>query len=85
MLELKTEALLLAQQIPNSVLYKMHKKLPEIYAKYKAGLTLRINNLKNGNAQDEVKGSILIDEWANWLEKNRKDIKVPKWTCKRCV
>lgn len=74
----KTHALLKAEEIPNSVLLKMNKDLPENYSKYKKGLALRIDNLKNGNLKAEMEGSRLINEWADWYDVNKGNIKIPK-------
>jgi hypothetical protein len=78
MLELKSAALEKAKLIPNSVLLKMHKDLPENFDKYKQGISLRIQNLKYGYSASEIKGSKLIDEWTDWYDQNKKDIKVLK-------
>lgn len=77
-LKLKSQALSKADEIPNSVLLKMNKDLPKYYSKYKKGLALRIDNLKNGNIKSEVEGSRLIDEWADWYNDNLNKLKIPK-------
>lgn len=77
-LNLKIEALSKAEKIPESVLLKMNKDLPEQYAKYKKGLSMRIDNLKNRNINAEMEGSRLIDEWTDWYEENMEKIKIPQ-------
>lgn len=78
MLELKKKARNLANQIPEQVLKKMHPTLPEYFKIYKKGLSLRIDNLENGNINTEIDGSKLLDEWADWYVQNKQEIKVPK-------
>src|SRR5688572_26742089 len=74
MLDLKKEALSKAEMIPDKVLEKMNKDLPEQYTKYKKGVSLRIENFRTGNIETEKEGSRLIDEWIDWYSQNVEDI-----------
>jgi len=78
MLQLKIQALSLAEKIPDSILTKMNPELPVEYFKYKKGLSLRIENLKRNNFESELKGSELLDEYGNWYSINVNNIKIPK-------
>ena len=78
MLVLKKQALELAKKIPENVLVKMHKELPENYEVYKRGLKLRIKNLEEGDIQSEVEGSKLLEKWGEWFQQNKSEIKIPK-------
>ncbi len=78
MLNLKKQALFIAEKIPDEVLKKMNKDLPEQYKKYKKGLALRIKNLELSDIKAELEGSKLIDEFIDWYEANMRNIKIPE-------
>jgi hypothetical protein len=78
MLSLKKKALMYAEQIPDSILIKIHSELPEKYTLYKRGLSMRIQNLENGDIEAEIEGSRLIDEYADWYDYHLGELKVPK-------
>lgn len=75
---LRQQALSMVKRIPTGTLAKMHPDLPVRIADYKKGLALEIDCYQNRNTGSCIKGSKLLDTWADWFNAPLTDIKVPK-------
>ena len=71
------QALKHAQLVRDDVLEKALPGMSSIFrAKFQRSLELQIRNLEVGDAQAEVSGSRLHDEWVDWI--SVRDVKIPR-------
>jgi hypothetical protein len=79
MLSLYQTALKEAELVQDNVLDKAHPNLRNNYRMYfQKGIELEVNAWTNAKPYDEIQGSALMDSWADWFEKNRDSIKIPR-------
>ncbi len=78
-LSLYKSALREANIATDKVLAKAHSELPKNYRLYfQKGIELRISSWTNDRPYEEIQGSALMDSWADWYERNRQNIKIPR-------
>ena len=78
-LSLYKSALREANITTDKVLAKAHSELPKNYRLYfQKGIELRISSWTNDRPYEEIQGSALMDSWADWYERNRQNIKIPR-------
>lgn len=47
-------------------------------SKFQRGVELRLESWSSTNPSLEIEGSALLDEWADWSNSNRSEIKIPR-------
>jgi len=78
-IRLQKAALREAKLVKDSVLEKAHPELREHFRyEYQKGIELMIESVEAGNAAAQITGSTLLDQWVDWLNSNRKEIRIPK-------
>ena len=75
----KKAALEDAKRVQDHVLDKIHPEIRTHFRdEFQRGLELQLRNLTSGDVASEVRGSALVNRWADWFNSNRSQIKIPK-------
>lgn len=78
-LKLTKLALREAKLVRDDVLAKAHPQLPQKFRElYQKSLELQVINFQTGDFGKEVEASKLHDSWVDWINANKKQIKIPK-------
>jgi hypothetical protein len=68
-----------ATAVRDDVLDKINPDLKDHWKnEFIEGLRLRISNLEKADAEAEFRGSVLLDKFGDWLDKNRRQIRIPQ-------
>lgn len=72
-------ALIYAITVEDKVLDKVHPEIrPHWRGEFEQGLHLRLINFHERDTQAEIEGSALLDQFGDWWDVNKDDIKIPK-------
>ena len=67
-----------AQLVTDDVLNKAHPELREHFRyEYQKGLDLFIKSLEAPDFAAQITGSSLLDQWSDWLNAHRQEIRIP--------
>lgn len=79
LIELNLMALEHAAKVSDGVLAKAHPDLPSHYRnEYQRSLELFIEAYAEENNAKSIQYSILHDQWVDWFNANKKDIRLPR-------
>ena len=68
-----------AQLVQDPVLDKAHPELRQHWhAEYIEGMRLRLRNFDQGDVGAEIKGQMLMDQFGDWWNGHKQDIRIPK-------
>jgi len=68
-----------AKLVRDDVLEKAYPGMSKPFRdKFQRSLELQIRNLEHGDAAAEIAGSFLHDEWVDWINVRRREIKISR-------